>query len=221
VLGSAAAKGVPEESAMTHEDLEYVSSLIRAGILAGPVLDIGAQYDGYNCRPLFPGVDYFTADIQDTPGVNYVCDFENFSEEVFDRKFGTVLLMNILEHTFEPLKVADAALSLVKPGGSLVIVTPTIWPIHEMPIDCYRLQPQWYERFAETRAVTLLRPHFKFLPGGPVDAIKGDHGWAAYPSPGRGRLHRLWSRAIHKGMRTFGRGMAFPSQLAIGAVLAT
>ena len=206
---------------MTPSDLDYIRSVLDANLVTGPVLELGAGYGGSTCRELFAsrGIDYFGTDMAAGPGVDYVANFETMTRDSFDRQFQCVLALNVLEHTFEPLKVADNALALVRPGGCLVLLTPAIWPLHEYPVDCYRLLPQWYEVYAKTRGLQVVREHFRFLPGGTIDAFRSGKGEYAFPPPS-GSAGKLWrSRLVHRLFRTTGRGMATPIHVAIGAVL--
>jgi SAM-dependent methyltransferase len=204
---------------MTNADLDYLESVLQSGILKGPVLELGAGYGGWTGRELVTnaGLEYFASDAFPSAGVTYICDFEQLKPGTFDRQFESVLVFNVLEHTFQPLTVADAALSLVAPGGHLVILTPTVWSIHEYPIDCYRLLPQWYERFAETRGIRLLREHFKFIPGGLVENYRKPDGGLKYPPPSNLKWKMLRSRIVHKLFDTTGRGMFMSSNLATAA----
>jgi SAM-dependent methyltransferase len=210
---------------MTPHDLNYVKRLLVAKKVRSPVLELGAGYGGSTCRELITqaGMAYAATDMTSTPGVDYVANFEAPAIDASFRgspKFQTILVLNVLEHSFEPLRILDNARTLLGKGGSLVVITPTIWALHDYPIDCYRLLPNWYERYALSRKMTLDRETFEYVGHGPVGAYVNGTGAYEFPRPGATGVHYWWSRVVHRIFNTYGRGMATPSHLAIGAVLA-
>lgn len=210
---------------MTEADAAYITKLLTDHVLEGPVLELGAGYGGSTCRQqvMAAGLEYSATDMTPSEGVEYVADFSNPSEaaKVFNgKKFGTVLVLNVLEHTFDPLRILDCALDLLLPNGKLVVIVPAVWTLHSYPIDCCRLLPDWYERYAATRKCELRREYFDYVGLGRVNEVVDNEGSRHFPSPsgGTGSWSYWWSRAIHKIFNTYGRGMAFPSHIAIGAV---
>jgi SAM-dependent methyltransferase len=162
---------------MRDHDAAFVERLREQGKIEGPVLEVGAAF-GRNCRAVIQDwMPYYTADRVACEAIDYVADFE--SEVKIDRLFGCILMLNTLEHTFEPIKVMDNTLRLLQPGGSLVLTAPAIWSLHEYPIDCWRLLPQFYERYAETRSLEL--ETFEYLGYGPVTAFRNRKGRYQYP----------------------------------------
>jgi len=155
-------------------------------------------------------------------GVDYRADFETgegVSEISAEMRFRTVLVLNVLEHTFQPIKVLDNALSLLEIGGAVVIATPCVWPIHNYPIDCCRLLPDWYRQYARYSSTILLDTHFVFIGYGKVDDYR-EHGVDHFPKhPGLIGLAGIRSRIIHRIFNTAGRGVQYRPHIAIGAVL--
>jgi hypothetical protein len=209
---------------MTDADLAYLEGLFARGLIGSPVLELGGGYGGETSRAVVEsrGKTYFATDLCQESGVDFVANFETgdgIEQIATAGPFGTVLVLNVLEHTFDPISVVDRALSLVAPGGTVVCVTPAVWPIHQHPIDAYRLLPDWYRRYAMTRGVTLDRGSFQYVGVGPVEAFAAGNGHQGMPPPAAGRAaYRLYSRAVHKLFNTFGRGMFQPGHIAIGAV---
>lgn len=209
---------------LTESDAGYIETLIKDGVLSGPVLELGAGYGGATCRELIAnsGLEYYATDMVASEGVAYVADFSNPANiaDVFgSNQFGCVLVLNVLEHTFSPITILDCALSLVRSGGKLVVITPAIWTLHNFPIDCYRLLPNWYEQFAVTRRCDLLPQYFNYVGYGRVNNYIDQDGNYQFPSPAADSKFKYWrSRVIQKIFNTYGRGMAFSSHVAIGAV---
>jgi len=209
---------------MTRNDLEYVKSLLSKGLIDGPVLELGGGYGGATCRELVQstGLAYESTDIAAGIGVDFVADFEadDCAQRFTHNQYGCVLVLNVLEHVFEPIKVLDNAISLLRPDGKVVTITPCMWPIHSYPIDCQRLLPDWFISFNKRRQhVYLLDAVFEFVGYGPISAFN-QSGECQLPSPWRSNIGRWYSKAVHKLFNTSGRRQWGESHVAIGAVFA-
>lgn len=208
---------------MTPDDAQYLARIARSGLLAAPCLELGTGYGGPTAASLLAtmGIETTGTDVHPGPGVDLVIDFEASTEEVKDsargRRFASALIVNVLEHTFQPIVVLDNLVSLIVPGGVIVAVAPAVWPLHSYPHDCYRLLPDFYVRYASTRGLRLELGTFEYLGYGPV--IPGPT--STMPRPGRSKIRDLYSRFVHRLFNTTGRGMFFPSHLLIGVVLRT
>lgn len=209
---------------MTGPDLAYVEELIGRGLVLDPVLELGGGYGGPTCRELVAGARFrhVSTDLEEGPGVDVAADFESGRgcEAVAARgPFGTVLVLNVLEHVFEPVTVLDNALRLLAPGGTLVTVTPCAWPIHRFPVDCARLLPDWHRRYAATRGLSLDEGTFRYVGYGPVAAFRSSAGEERLPPAGSGReVYRAWSRLVHGLLLTIGREAQHEPRVAVGAV---
>jgi SAM-dependent methyltransferase len=209
--------------ALVEDDLDYVRRLLSASVLLGPVLELGTGYEGETCRGLVTryGLKYVGTDLDEGPGVDVAANFESAADMAgFARfgPFGTVLVLNVLEHTFDPLRVMDNARSLLAPGGRLVLLTPAVWPLHSYPLDTWRILPNLYEQYAERNGLRLLRDHFEYVGRGPVDRFRKGSGYSL-PPPWRSRREELIGRSVHRAFRTFGRLMFHPTHIAVAAVI--
>lgn len=208
---------------MTDDDLDYVRGLLGRGLLEPPVLELGAGYGGPTCRGLLEGAGlaYVATDRDAAPGLT-AADFETgrgIDSLAARGPFGTLLVLNVLEHVLEPVAVLDRSLALLAAGGRLVSVTPAVWPLHEHPVDCCRLLPGFFERFAATRGVELDRESFVYVGLGPVGSFRDRAGRLRLPPAGTGRpLWRRYSRLVHALFRTFGREVNHGPRVALGAV---
>ena len=208
---------------MTKEDLSYIKRLVEEKLINGPVLELGAGYGGDTCKQRITaqGLEYHATDITFSRGVDHVADFE--SDEIFtycsdNERFKTVLVLNVLEHTFNLIRVLDNARKLLDRDGSIVDITPRIWPLHHYPINCYRLLPNFHERYAESRKMRLGPKCFEYLEYGPIASNLNVGGDYRFPLPMYGFSY--WkSRVVHRLFNTFGRGMSAPNHVAIGAVI--
>lgn len=210
---------------MTEDDFIFVRDLLGAKVIAGEVLELGGGYGGDTCRDevLLHGFNYRCTDMAVEPGarVDFIANFETGSgiETIAEAgPFDTVLVLNVLEHAFQPIAVLQNAARLLKPGGYLVTTTPCVWPIHNYPIDCQRLLPDWYRQFAAHSGMELPAEHFRYLPQGPVAAFRQPDGQDVLPQWDRMRgLYGLYSRAIHKLFQSSGQGVLFRPHILIGA----
>ena len=109
--------------------------------LSGLVLDIGCA-DGKPSRYLpdnaqYVGLDYFdTASnwYKTRPSVFGDAQQLPFPDDVFDH----VLLLDVLEHIPDPERCLAEIFRVLKPGGTLTIQVPFMYPIHDAPLDFHR-----------------------------------------------------------------------------------
>lgn len=209
---------------MTDNDAGYVRKLIDDGVLRGDVLELGAGYGGETCREMIvgSGMRYFASDMTPSPGVDFVLDFEK--DDVAGAmpagtRFDGILVLNVLEHAFEPIRILDNCARLLKPSGALVVIAPAAWTLHSYPVDCYRFLPDWFDRYAETRGMTIDADRFEYVGYGPVRRFADPEGRYALPPPTKSAFRYWRSRVVHKLFDTFGRGMVSPGNLGIGAVM--
>lgn len=211
---------------MTHDDVEYVASLLRKGYIHSPCLELGVGLDGINNRALLSAenIKYYGTDIVPGPSIDFAINFEDSLETIKKELssagcFGSVLVLNVLEHTFDPIKVLDNILGILGPGGTCIIITPAVWPLHNFPIDCWRILPQFYVEYAKRRGLTILDGTFQYIGQGRIGDFAAVDSSLGFPSPSQSTLHYWYSRLIHKLFNTFGRGMSFPAHVAVGVVL--
>jgi len=98
----------------------------------GLTLDIGAQTGPY--KTWFP--NRVPIDIFWRPGISVVTDAQHLglASEAFD----VVLCTEVLEHLPEPQAAIDEMFRVLKPGGTLILTTRFLFPIHDAPHDYFR-----------------------------------------------------------------------------------
>lgn len=209
---------------MTSSDREYVAHILHKGLIGSPCLELGVGYGGGTSKTLLraAGVAYVGTDLTAAKDVDVAIDFEADSADVAAAArpfgpFGSALVLNVLEHTFEPIRVLDNVFRILRRGGTCIAVTPAIWPLHSYPRDYWRLNPDFYEEYCARRGHVLLGETFQYV--GTKRVLKrnclGEH---VFPKPGFG-AHRFYSRFIHRLFNTCGRAMFFPSHVAVGVVV--
>src|SRR5437667_360405 len=120
---------------MTPSDREYLQRLIDAELIHSPCLELGSAFPVHSAAEVLKlaKIQFVGTDLKAGPLVDIVADFDAPNESVrerFGRQFGSVLVFNVLEHTIDPIRVLDNAVSLVRPGGTCAVLTPTVWPLH-------------------------------------------------------------------------------------------
>lgn len=200
---------------------EYIRKLIKGGQLVDPCLELGATPPDFSHRTdiVGAGMTYVGSDMVKGPGVDVTADFCDPPVELRSRfqryaPFGSVVIANVLEHTFDPIRVLDNAFGLLRPGGFCITITPVVWPLHSCPYDFWRINPDFYRRYAIERHLKFLDQYFEFIGFGPIP--EGND--AALPVPTTNRFQYWKSRIVHRAFNTVGRGMVFRSYVAIGAV---
>jgi len=206
---------------MIEADRKYLQALLQRGLLKSPLLELGAGIPEHSARSLVEdaGITYVGTDIQGSVDVR--ADFSDAQavRTAFASRpqFASALVFNVLEHAFDPIRVLDHVFEILGPGGICVVLTPSVWPLHSYPIDCWRILPDFYTEYARRNGHELLQDTFEYVGIGPV--VIGSDNSAVLPKPGRSRAHLLYSRIIHKLFGTTGRGMFMPSHVAIAAAL--
>lgn len=105
--------------------------------LSGNVLDLGGDVRS-DYRKLFKGDPLYTSVNLDTKTVpDIVHDLEK-PLPIEAASYEHVLLINVLEHVYEYRQLLEEAVRVLKPGGTIVIVVPFLFPVHPSPDDFYR-----------------------------------------------------------------------------------
>jgi SAM-dependent methyltransferase len=58
-----------------------------------------------------------------------------------DEQFDIIILEQVFEHILYPSRAAKNLWTMLRPGGTLVVTTPFLLCIHDVPIDCSRWTP--------------------------------------------------------------------------------
>jgi len=99
----------------------------------GSVLDIGSRDINGSYRFLFEGWDYTGLDIVAGPNVDYVPDDPYAWTELKDDSFDVVISGQAIEHIEFPEKTFVEIARVLKPGGVICIIGPTVGGSHSEP----------------------------------------------------------------------------------------
>lgn len=210
---------------MVEADVDFIRRCLSAHVIQSPCLELGVGYGGPNNKRLVQdaGIEYVGTDLVANEFVDVCVNFEDPIEQIEaalgHARYGSVLALNVLEHTFDPIRVLDNIINVLRPSGTCVIVTPTVWPLHEYPFDCWRINPNFYEQYCQRRSLVLLDEYFEYVGMQKVKDTADINGSYVLPAPTRSKFKMLRSRVIHKLFNTVGRGMMFPSCVATGVVI--
>lgn len=91
------------------------------------------------------GIEIVHADLKQAPGVDIVGDIldPRLRERLAERRFGCLLIANMLEHVRDRTVVARACEETVGEGGLILATAPSSFPYHADPLDTgYRPSPE-------------------------------------------------------------------------------
>ncbi len=118
---------------------------LRTLTLTGNVLDLGGDTRS-EYRTLIQGnFTITTANIDEKTKPDLIVDLEQ-SLPVADGSYDAVLLINVLEHIFNYRDLLAESVRALRPGGTLVIVVPYLFPYHPSPNDYYRFSKVTLEK---------------------------------------------------------------------------
>lgn len=80
-------------------------------------------------------LDIKTLDIDPSRGPEIVADIIDYDPA---EKFDAVLMMEVLEHIVAPHAAAQNLHKILRPGGTLILSAPFLFPIHDRPHDYFR-----------------------------------------------------------------------------------
>jgi len=121
-----------------HEALSHIT-------LSGSVLDLGGDTHA-EYRDYIKG-DYQVTSVNMDPSTapDIMHDLET-PLPVADASYDHVLLINVLEHVYEYRQLLTEAFRAVRPGGTVTVVVPFLFPIHRDPHDFWRFTDETLER---------------------------------------------------------------------------
>jgi len=110
------------------------------------ILDVGAGRGDF--ADLFDQHPYYLAlDVYPYPEVDIVCDLSQ-ANPFRNASLGAILLMNVLEHVYDPHALLVSLSQMLKPGGVLIVAIPFLVKMHQAPLDFARYTHYALQRFA-------------------------------------------------------------------------
>lgn len=218
---------------MTGADIEYFKMCFTAGLVKEPFLEVGSaivqaetELNLCGLARKFGLTEISGTDLQMGNGVDFTTDFalspDEFKKGWKRDLFETVAIFNVLEHTFDPITIMKNVVACTKPGGTILVIVPSVWPIHNYPKDYTRLLPNWFEELGQQLKLEIDMDRFCFLSEFGLTKISDSETGSQYNLPNYLRAKqgkstfRFWkSRITHRLFNTYGRSHMFTST-AIG-----
>ena len=124
---------------------DFVSLAAATLPIAEPIWEFGALQvpgqEGFaDLRSIFPGRQYFGADVREGPGVDRVLDLHRI--DLPAGSAGTVICVDTLEHVEYPHRALEEMHRILRPDGIVVISSVMAFAIHDFPQDYWRFTPE-------------------------------------------------------------------------------
>lgn len=120
---------------------------------SGTVLDLGCGNKPF--QDWFPPeVNYIGLDVtRDNKEVDFLASALDvpIKNESVDHLFST----QVIEHLPDPFKFFEEVERILKPGGSVFVATPQMWPLHEVPNDYFRFTKYGLCHLAESTGLNV------------------------------------------------------------------
>lgn len=126
--------------ALARTGLRSALQRLAPAVPAGPLLDVGCGTMPY--RTLFPaaqpyeGLEIDQPRNRANPRVSHFYDGETFP--IPSGRYAAILCSQVLEHSFRPERLLAECHRVLRPGGTLLLTIPFLWPEHEQPWDSQR-----------------------------------------------------------------------------------
>ena len=110
---------------------------LQALTLSGTVLDLGGE-KGASYLSFIKGSFTVTAlNMAPAASPDIIHDLEQ-PLPLPDASYDNVMLINVLEHIYEYRALLSEAARVLRPGGTIAIIVPFLFPIHPSPRDYWR-----------------------------------------------------------------------------------
>jgi len=125
------------------------------------VLEIGGGrvHGNHSYEDLFPNRHTFDLDSKRMPDT--VGDAHNLPFE--DNSFKFILCTEVLEHLHTPHQAISEMKRVLQPGGTLILTTRFVYPIHDAPHDYFRFTKYGLEHLFSAWKITELIPECSTL----------------------------------------------------------
>jgi SAM-dependent methyltransferase len=114
------------------------------------VLEVGPDRfpSSYRKIAALDDLHWDTLDIYDSPKLTYPKS-QLYSFPIPDGTYDIVLSGQVIEHVAKVWQWMRELARVAKPGGLVITISPSSWPYHEAPIDCWRMYPEAMKALCE------------------------------------------------------------------------
>jgi len=74
-----------------------------------------------------------------------------------DSTYDIILAGQVMEHVSDIWKWLRELKRIVSINGTIILITPTSWPYHEAPIDCWRIYPEGMKSLAKNTDLQIIK----------------------------------------------------------------
>lgn len=142
-------------SSMERFYREYYLPKAKREKHAPAILEVGSRDVNGSYQPIFSGHDYTGIDVVEGPGVDLVVDPWEWSFDLSDSKFGTIICGQTLEHDSQWWLTLNEIRLVAAPNAIACIIAPGSGDEHNPP-DYYRFMPDAPDAWAEILQAELI-----------------------------------------------------------------
>jgi SAM-dependent methyltransferase len=113
--------------------------------LSGEVIDLGGDKDAEYLSYIKGTFTVTALNIDPASKPDITHDLEQ-PMPIKDAQYDHALLMNVLEHMFKYRELLQETVRIIRPGGSIVVIVPFLFPIHPSPNDYWRFTQQTLQK---------------------------------------------------------------------------
>jgi SAM-dependent methyltransferase len=124
--------------------------------LSGSVLDLGGEKGAEYLKHIQGSFTVTALNLDEEARPDVVHDLE-YPLPFKDGEYDHVLLVNVLEHVFEYRQLLAEAVRVLRPGGSIIIIVPFLFPVHPSPQDYRRFTDMALRKELELLKVSNIR----------------------------------------------------------------
>lgn len=92
----------------------------------------------------------------------YVSD-KLYNYSIPDEHYDIIVAGQVLEHVQAPWLWLTELKRILKIKGKIVIISPTSWPYHEAPVDCWRIYPEGMKELAKLVSLEISEIHWESI----------------------------------------------------------
>lgn len=131
---------------------ELMSELRKCVRKRSRVLDVGGTDVNGSYRPLFADCKQYVS--LDFKNADIVVD--GYDWPIEDATFDAVISGQALEHDPRFWITMQNMARVLRPGGHVILIVPSLGPVHRHPVDCYRFLPDAMNALADWAGLELL-----------------------------------------------------------------
>lgn len=146
----------PQWLVFRHSKQNLMSVL---GEIEGRLLDIGCGNRPFD-KWLPPDVEYIGLDYPPTISKGYTGHADVFGDgqllPFMNDCFDVITILDVMEHLPSPKAAFDEMIRVLRPGGVVIMRTPFLYPLHDLPYDFHRWTAEGLKQFCSDNSAELV-----------------------------------------------------------------